>query len=206
MDENKIRIRSKEELESRERGFLEIVDILEKNNIFFFIQAGTALGARREGYFIKWDWDVEIGIFEKDFLKNYDIIRSELVDKKFQIFHEIKSKKDGKIDVTKEFNEKSTVFEILSWNYSFLQKKYYRWHINIPSKFFEKKHTIKFLDRELNCPGPIDDYLTYQYGDWQTPKRTSLKEEYLTKSFFKKKNNIVENIKNKLKSISKILK
>ncbi len=77
MDKSKVRIRSKEELKSREEGFLEIVDILQKNNIFFFIQAGTVLGARRENYFIKWDWDVEIGIFEKDFIKNYDFIRSE---------------------------------------------------------------------------------------------------------------------------------
>ena len=50
MDKSKVRIRSKEELKSREEGFLEIVDILQKNNIYFFIQAGTVLGARRENY------------------------------------------------------------------------------------------------------------------------------------------------------------
>ncbi len=204
MDKSKVRIRSKEELKSREEGFLEIVDILQKNNIFFFIQAGTVLGARRENYFIKWDWDVEIGIFEKDFIKNYDFIRSELVKKNFKIFHEIKSRKNGKIDLIKDFDERSTVFEILSWSYSFFRKKYYRWQINIPSRFFEKKNTIRFLDRELNCPGPVDEYLTYQYGDWKTPKRSSIKEEYLTKSFFRKKNGIIENIKDKLRSLKKI--
>ncbi len=204
MDKSKVRIRSKEELKSREEGFLEIVDILQKNNIFFFIQAGTVLGARRENYFIKWDWDVEIGIFEKDFIKNYDFIRSELVKKNFKIFHEIKSRKNGKIDLIKDFDERSTVFEILSWSYSFFRKKYYRWQINIPSRFFKKKNTIRFLDRELNCPGPVDEYLTYQYGDWKTPKRSFIKEEYLTKSFFRKKNGIIENIKDKLRSLKKI--
>tara|TARA_B100000989_G_scaffold296150_1_gene278757 strand:- start:670 stop:1104 length:435 start_codon:yes stop_codon:yes gene_type:complete len=144
MDKSKVRIRSKEELKSREEGFLEIVDILQKNNIFFFIQAGTVLGARRENYFIKWDWDVEIGIFEKDFIKNYDFIRSELVKKNFKIFHEIKSRKNGKIDLIKDFDERSTVFEILSWSYSFFRKKYYRWQINIPSRFFEKKILLDF--------------------------------------------------------------
>ncbi len=199
MDDNKTRIRSKEELKSREEGFLEIADILEKNNIFFFIQAGTVLGARREGYFIKWDWDVEIGIFEKDFIKNYDIIKKELLNKNFKIFHEIKSKKDGKIDLIKGFDERSTVFEILSWSYNSLSKKYYRWHINIPSKFFKESHTIKFLGRDFNCPGPVDEYLSYQYGDWETPKRTSLKNEYLTKSFFKKKKGMIKTIRDKFK-------
>ena len=69
MSDEKIRIRTEEELESRQKCFLEIVNILEKNNIHFFIQAGVVLGARRDGNFIKWDWDVEIGIFEKEFIK-----------------------------------------------------------------------------------------------------------------------------------------
>ena len=43
MDKSKVRIRSKEELESREKGFLEIVDILEKNNIFFLYRQVQSL-------------------------------------------------------------------------------------------------------------------------------------------------------------------
>ena len=68
MNSPKTRVRSKEELISREKGFLDIIDILEKNKIYYFLQAGVVLGARRENYFIKWDWDVEIGLFEKDFV------------------------------------------------------------------------------------------------------------------------------------------
>ena len=47
MSDEKIRIRTEEELESRQKCFLEIVNILEKNNIHFFIQAGVVLGARK---------------------------------------------------------------------------------------------------------------------------------------------------------------
>lgn len=204
MVDEKIKIRTVEELNSREKGFLEIVDVLNNNKIFFFIQAGTVLGAKREGYFIKWDWDVEIGIFENDFIYNYEIIKNELLNKGFKIFKEVKSKRNGKIDLIKGFDEKSTVFEILSWSYSSISKKYYRWYINIPERFFEKKHTINFLGRNFNCPGPVEEYLTYQYGDWQTPKRTSIKKEYLTKNFFKKNSPIFEKIKDKLHNLIKI--
>ena len=50
----------------------------------------------------------------------------------------LKNGKNGKIDVIKDFSEKSTVYEILSWRYSWLRRKYYRWQINIPSKFLKK--------------------------------------------------------------------
>ena len=71
----------------------EIVNILEKNNIHFFIQAGVVLGARRDGNFIKWDWDVEIGIFEKEFIKNYDLIKNELIKKILKFIMKLKMEK-----------------------------------------------------------------------------------------------------------------
>ena len=186
MDNAKTRVRSKEELISREKGLIDIIDILEKNKIYYFLQAGVVLGARRDNYFIKWDWDVEIGIFEKDFMKNYNLIRDELLKKEFKIYHEIYGR-DGKINVFRDFDEKSTIFELLSWKPNLFKTKYFRWHINIPAKFFKTNHTVNFLNRKFNCPGPVDDYLKYQYGeDWRVPKVSSDKKEYLTKDFFNK--------------------
>ena len=77
MNDDKVRIRSKEELDSRKKCFLEIVDILEENKINFFIQAGTVLGAKRENNFIKWDWDVEFGIFEDEFILSFHDINPQ---------------------------------------------------------------------------------------------------------------------------------
>lgn len=201
MKNSKTRVRSEEELISREKGLLDIIDILEKNKIYYFLQAGVVLGARRDDYFIKWDWDVEIGIFEKDFIKNYYLIRKELLKKDFKIFHEIFGR-DGKIDVCRGFDEKSTIFELLSWKLNFFKTKYYRWHINIPAKFFKDNHTLNFLGRKFNCPGPVDEYLEYQYGeDWKVPKITSNKKEYLTKDFFNK-NSVTELWKRILKKLN----
>ena len=202
MNDDKTRIRSKEELDSRKKCFLEIVEIFEKNKIDFFIQAGTVLGARRENDFIKWDWDVEFGIFEKEFISNYELIKSELLKKDFKIFHEIKSSKDGKIDVWKDFEPKTTLYEILCWHYDSKKDSFYRWNINIPGKFFKTKNTIEFFGKELNCPGPVEEYLTYQYGNWKTPKRVSNKLDYLTKEFYnKKEKNFYLKIKEKLSDL-----
>ena len=64
---NKLKIRSDDEMQSRRRCFIEICEILEKIDIFYFIQGGVLLGAYRENDFIKWDWDVEISLFAEEF-------------------------------------------------------------------------------------------------------------------------------------------
>ena len=87
---NKLRLRTKLELEDRKKGFLEIVNILKSNNIFFFLQGGVLLGAVRNNSFIQWDWDVEISLFSDEFFEKRDAsyslisnnVRSTMASKK----------------------------------------------------------------------------------------------------------------------------
>ena len=43
MKDSKIRVRSNDELKSREKCFLEITNMLKENNINFFLQGGVLL-------------------------------------------------------------------------------------------------------------------------------------------------------------------
>ena len=58
MENDKIRIRTPEELEVRKKEFLIICDVLEELKIKYFLQTGILLGAVRDNDFIKWDWDI----------------------------------------------------------------------------------------------------------------------------------------------------
>lgn len=40
---------------------------------------------------------------------------------------------------------------------------------NVPHKFYQSFSKIEFKDKQYYIPALIDDYLTYRYGDWQTP-------------------------------------
>jgi len=46
----------------------EVREILVENDIFFWLDSGTLLGAIRDKSFIKWDNDIDLGAWEKDFI------------------------------------------------------------------------------------------------------------------------------------------
>ena len=54
---NKIRIRSAEELEDRRKCFLEICEALDELEMSYFLIGGVLLGAKRDKAFIEWDWE-----------------------------------------------------------------------------------------------------------------------------------------------------
>ncbi|MDC0044218.1 LicD family protein [Candidatus Pelagibacter sp.] len=183
---DKLRIRNDEELQDRKKGFLEIVNILKANNVYFFIQGGLLLGAVRNNDFIKWDWDVEISFFADEFFKKKKIIKDALLKNGFKIYKENNYKEKIKIDVYKYQNYLTTGYTLFGWNLHEDKEKIFRGDINIPIRFIKNMDKIDFLNTEFNCPGPVDEYLTFQYGDWKTELRSDNKNEYLTKNFYKK--------------------
>ena len=61
-------------------------------------------------------------------------------------------------------------FYTIIWSYDENKKRYFRGKINVPEKFLKKMGNIEFYGKIFNTPSPLDEYLTYQYGDWKTRK------------------------------------
>lgn len=62
----------------------EIVRIFDKNQIPYWVDAGTCLGAYRYGGMIPWDEDVDIGILMPDFCNAFNALK-ELDPEKYQV-------------------------------------------------------------------------------------------------------------------------
>ena len=89
----------------------EIVRICDKNNIPYFLAAGTLLGAIRHSGFIPWDDDIDIFMLRDDYNKFIECAINEIDDKFFLQCHEtdreyyssfIKVRKNNTLMIEKE--------------------------------------------------------------------------------------------------------
>jgi len=184
--DSKVRERSKDELIVRKEEFLKICDILDIVNINYFLTSGILLGAVRDNDLIKWDWDIEISVFANEFLPNLDLISNKLKESKFKIDKIIRDEDNLKIDFIGSRPKEVTAYTIYAYKYSKIRNVYWRKELSIPFKFLENFSKIDFLGRQFNCPINVNEYLTFVYGDWKKPLRTSNKKVYLTKNYKKK--------------------
>ena len=187
----KVRDRTDDELLVRRKEFLTICDVLDETKTNYFLQTGILLGAIRDNELIKWDWDIEISVFSDDFLPKIDLIVKKLIDKNFEIKNVNKKKYESKIDFIGQYPENVTGYTIFSWNYSKSKDKYWRKDLSVPLRFLNKLSRTNLFGREFRCPNYTEEYLTFAYGDWKTPLRSSNKNLYMTKSFRNKFKNLM---------------
>ncbi|MDB9746737.1 LicD family protein [Candidatus Pelagibacter sp.] len=187
MDKNKIRIRSKYELEIRKKEFLESCKILEKLKINYFLVSGILLGAVRDKKLISWDWDIELSLFSDVLEKKLSIIENELIKKKFTIIKINRKKNQLKIDYFGKLDQTVTCYSIESWSYSKKRKVFWRNSYQIPEKFLKKFSKVKLFGKYFNCPKNPEKFLEFLYGDWKKPLRTFNKNEYISKGFINRK-------------------
>lgn len=62
---------------------LEIDKICKNNNIKYWLEGGSLLGAIRHNGFIPWDDDIDVGMFREDYKKFKVVIEKQLSDKYF---------------------------------------------------------------------------------------------------------------------------
>tara|TARA_B100001996_G_C18610805_1_gene573615 strand:+ start:22 stop:654 length:633 start_codon:yes stop_codon:yes gene_type:complete len=195
----KVRDRTDEELRVRKYEFLKICNILDDLNVNYFLQTGILLGAIRDQNLIKWDWDIEISVFAEEFINKIDNVVEKLSESGFKILNTNKLKNDSKIDFIGEYPEEVTGYTIFSWNYSKKKDVYWRREFSVPSKFLNSLSKINFLGRQFNCPNMPEEYLTFAYGNWKQPLRTSNKNLYNSNEFKDKKISFLRDIKNNIK-------
>ena len=122
--DNKIRLRTKEELEVRKNEFIKICNLLDKLEIKYFLAAGTLLGAIRHKGFIPWDWDVELSVYSVEVEKKLDELVTEIKNSGFTIEKYYRELSRLKIDFIGKLPKETTGYTIQGWNHN-KEKKYF---------------------------------------------------------------------------------
>ena len=143
---------------------LKVKDIFDRHNITFYLVGGTLLGAVRDGGFIPWDDDIDLGMRQTSPLKLIPAIR-EMEDFGLKVI------RTNKIDNT--FQVKRNLICIAFAPHVPYRGKMWRWwRFYEPFDAFSELIPWSFLGKDFLIPAKNEEYLKVHYGDWRTPDPT----------------------------------
>jgi len=165
-----------------ERMLRDVAAILEDCSIQYWLEGGTLLGIRRENRLLPWDNDIDLSVMANQapgFVTLFQAldkagyrVRTRRFDGPSPPFKEndirlikIREKRFfglGKGAVCLEIFVKYPQDDASYWEIADRVKQ-------VPSRFYQSFKTIRFKDFDFSIPELTDEYLSYRYGDWQTP-------------------------------------
>lgn len=157
------------------------VDILDKCNIDYVLEAGTLLGIVREQRLLPWDNDVDITIteeYEEKLVKarwRFLLKGCKLKIKKYK--KDTGPFKEGTIRI---FKVRKGIFKKYTLMDIFIKRAIddqYYWTVvvknpvlkSVPKHFYDEKTTLVWEGKSYKVPKDYEGYLECHYGDWRTP-------------------------------------
>ena len=177
--EEKIKLLDNDNHSRMKKMLLFTIDQLQKNNIPFWLDAGTLLGIYRDGDLISWDYDADIGIPAE--------YADKVAELRYKFFpHYVVRKRpinsrwipgDTRVVKVKTIWEKLQqvnfhvdlfcVYKVdgkFNWVDSGVLKQ-------VDSKYFATQEYIKWEGRKIPIPAHTEEYLSLRYGDWHVPNK-----------------------------------
>ncbi len=156
----------------------DVTDLLDKNNIPYWLEGGTLLGIIREDRLLPWDNDLDISITEDYYDKTINLVKELNYRVRFKEFQkDDKPFKKGVKRLIKIRNRKFIFFRgevALDIFIKFKKDDQYFWQVgdkkkSVDSSYYKELIKYKFNSKDYLIPKLYKEYLTYRYGDWKTP-------------------------------------
>lgn len=169
-------------LNRAKKALFQLVEILNNNNIGYFITSGTLLGVVREQNLIKWDDDIDMSCFIEDEERIEQALTQHIASLNI-------GKEDWGYEKKYSYSNKLTHFKIYNLN----EKQSYSIDINliyiegdnalqlletVPKYHYENYELLTLDYCQLKVPQDYIAYLELVYGDWKTPKKDMTFENY----------------------------
>lgn len=170
----------KKTLELARETLLFIVDILEKENIPYFVDHGTLLGIVRDGDLIPWDDDIDISIYQKDMEQIITAIidnvtklpLNNLLNWVKNIYYD---ENNIPVQILLSFDEDNSDnyknFPISIKSIIFKDGFAHQTVTYAPEYHFKNREYINYINKQISIPYEYKEYLEFHYGEWQKPKK-----------------------------------
>ena len=147
----------------------EAKQILDDLKLPFFLRHGTCLGAVRDGAFIPWDDDLDIGSVIGLHGLTDEIVEEAAVE--FRKHGYSADVIDSELHISVDLKKDGVQMD---WTcYRIIDGSIYQWPVlKIPASLHENLKEIEFLGTTFMVPNPPEEYFRLKYGeDWMTPKQ-----------------------------------
>ena len=157
-----------------------VVDTLEENQILYWLDYGSLLGAYRDGAVLEWDNDIDLGVL-KESTEQIMSFKGKMNEDGYSLTVHCDGNRIKIMDKTNdechldifiwERNSADTVMPL----YSYLREDSTRWKNRSCFKYrhIENLSEIELYGRKIKCPSDTGEYLRLRYGDdYMTPDRT----------------------------------
>jgi hypothetical protein len=152
-----------------EKLLLEVKEVMDRCGVQFFLRQGTCLGAIRDGAFIPWDDDLDLGV-----ILGVNGFTEQSVEPLLAAFR-------GSGYYVRRESSDNIIYATLLKNmirvdilfHRVIDEHIYHWPgIWFPVTLFNHLKEINFIGEIFLVPNPPEEYLRIKYGpDWQTPKQ-----------------------------------
>jgi len=157
--------------------FQAVIDVLNRNQVFYWLDYGTLLGAIREGDFIEDDMDIDISFlscgedtfrelarlglkFEFDYVGDY-LRKTNILVNSFKGY--------AKLELVPKHTKGKYMYKLIKEENGDIY--------GAKEPAIENTMTYYFKDRFCNIPAEPEKYLEFHYGDWKT-KRQDISKTY----------------------------
>ena len=147
-----------------------IKKIFKEKGIQFFLIFGTCLGAIREGDFIEYDDDIDLGVTERIPLEIKKEICKELHKEGFYIIQHENYEWCGTIICKRKVETSIHWFQKEGENFVWRDKKG-NLELQIPAELLGKFKEVNLGEERFLVPDPPEIYLERTYSDWKTPQK-----------------------------------
>ena len=149
--------------------------ILDRLKVVFFLRQGTCLGAVREGAFIPWDDDLDLG----SVLGLHGLSESS-IDPVVAAFRD--SGYFVRIDISDHYINAAMIKTSMRVDWTCLRiidgDIFHYPGIRFPIRLFTQLKEIDFIDEKFLVPNPPEEYLRIKYGpSWMTPKEAEWEKD-----------------------------